>query len=197
MRKLLDSKFLFIVALSLVVLIILGIGAFYLFNDDDSTFVKSGYVLNPLSSKNETYYFNEDAGYKENLSQLIVFKDKDNNEATVAKDSFLHYDDGSLSFLINGAILDLDSIKGKNAVLFYNVNDKVVVEKNGSGYVIKALNGDINLKNYIGRISDNKYIVVGKLTAKLPGNNANISADYFEIVYADEGIVNICKLGCQ
>ena len=191
MKKLIDSKFLFIVALSLIVLIILGIGAFYLFDDSDATFVKNGYVLNPLSSKNEKYFFNENTTYKENLSSMIEFKDVDDVEVTILKDSFIHYMDGSMSFLKNGAILDLDSIEGSKAVDFYNITNKSLIEKAGKGYSIAAQNGDINLKNFIGRISENKFIIAGNLEAKIPGNNTNIEADYFEIVYTEEGIINI------
>ena len=53
MKKLLDSKFLFIVALSLVGLILLGLGAFYLYRPSDTSFLRSGYVLNPLSASVE------------------------------------------------------------------------------------------------------------------------------------------------
>ena len=110
MKKLLDSKFLFILALSIVVLIVLGIGAFYLFDDSDAVFVKDGYILNPLSEKNEKYLFDKNTSYKENLSSMIVFNDTDDREVSVFKDSFLHYMDSSMSFLKNGAILDLESI---------------------------------------------------------------------------------------
>lgn len=191
MKKLFDGKFLFIVALSLVVLIILGVGSFYLFNNDDATFTRSGYVLNPLSPKVEKYFFEENTGYRENLSQMIEFKDVDDKDVTIFKESFLHYNDGSVSFLKNGAILDLDSIKGTEAVKFYNITNKSIVEKKNDGYVIKTDSNDINLKNFIGRISDDKYLVAGSLEAKIPGNNTNIKADYFEIVYTEEGIVNI------
>ena len=108
MKKLLDSKFLFILALSIVVLIVLGVGAFYLFDDSDATFVKDGYILNPLSAKNEKYLFDKNTPYKENLSSMVVFNDTDNKEVSVFKDSFLHYMDSSMSFLTNGAILDLE-----------------------------------------------------------------------------------------
>ena len=191
MKKLLDSKFLFILALSLIVLMILGVGAFYLFDDSDATFVKNGYVINPLSGKVEKYFFNEDTSYRENLSSMVEFKDVDNNDVTILKDSFLHYMDNSLSFLKNGAILDLDSINGSETVAFYNITNKSIIEKNGNEYVIKSTNGDIKLKNFIGRINEDKYIIVGTLEAKVPGNNTNIKGDYFEIVYTEEGIVNI------
>ena len=191
MKKVMDSKFLFILALSIIVLIILGIGAFYLFDDSDAVFVKDGYVLNPLSAKSEKYLFNENTKYKENLSSMIVFDDVDKVETTILKESFLHYNDGSLSFLKNGAILDLNSINGKDPVKFYNITNKSIIDRSGNGYVIESNNGDISLKNFMGRISDDKYIVVGTLEAKVPGNETNIKGDYFEIVYTEEGIINI------
>ena len=191
MKKLFNSRFLIILASSLIGLILLVIGAFYLFDDVDDSFVKSGYVLNPLSSTSEKYFFDENAGYRENLSSMIEFTDVDENKVSVVKDSFIHYNDESVSFLKNGAILDLDSIKGNSTVLFYNITPKSMIQKTESGYVIETVNGEIKLKNFIGRISDNKYIVVGDLNLKMAGNATSIKGEYFEIVYAEEGIVNI------
>ena len=121
MKKLFNSRFLFILASSLVVLIILTVGAFYLFDDEDDVFISSGYVLNPLSSTSEKYFFEENVGYKENLSSMIEFVDVDENTVTILKDSFLHYSDESLSFMKKGAILDLDTVKGNKVVSFYNI----------------------------------------------------------------------------
>ena len=191
MKKMLDSKFLFILGLSILVLIGLGIGAFYLFDNSDNAFIKSGYVINPLSSKVEKYFFEENTSYRENLSSMVEFKDTDNNDVTILKDSFLHYNDGGVSFLKNGAILDLNSINGKDAVAFYNITNESIIEKNNDNYVIGTSTTDIKLKNFIGRINDDKYIIVGNLELKIPGNNTAVKGDYFEIVYTDNGVVNI------
>ena len=191
MKKMLDNRFLFILGLSVLTLIGLGIGTFYLFNDSSNAFVKSGYVINPLSSKVEKYFFEEETSYKQNLSSMIEFKDIDNKNVTILKDSFLHYTDGGMSFLKNGAILDLNSINGKEAVAFYNITNESIIEKTPDGYVIKTNKDDINLKNFIGRINDDKYIVVGNLEIKIPGNNTNIKGDYFELVFTENGIINI------
>ena len=191
MKKLFNGKFLIILASSLIVLILLVVGAFYLFDDKDDVFVKSGYVLNPLSSTSEKYYFNENVGYKENLSSMIEFVDVDEKTVSILKDSFVHYMDESISLLKNGAILDLDSVDGKKAVSFYNITNESIIENKGNGYVIESSNGKINLNNFIARISDNKYIVVGDLSLKMVGNDTGIKGDYFEIVYVEEGIVNI------
>ena len=71
MKKLFNSRFLFILSISIIVLIVLVIGAFYLFDDSEDSFIKSGYVLNPLSEKVERYFFNEDTTYRTNLSSMV------------------------------------------------------------------------------------------------------------------------------
>mgnify|MGYP003290900379 CR=1 FL=1 len=191
MKKLLSGKFLVISATCLLFLIALTIGAFYLFDDSDNKFIKSGYVLNPLSEASEKYFFEKDTGYHKNLSSMVEFSDIDNNDVEILNDSFLHYNDESISFLKNGAILDLDSIHGSDAVKFYNITDSSIIQRDNNKYVIKSKNGDINIDNFIGRINDNKYIVVGDLQLKMAGNTTTVPGEYFEIVYVDEGIVNI------
>ena len=188
MKKLFNSRFLIILASSLVVLVLLALGAFYLFDDDDDTFIKSGYVLNPLNSTSEKYYFEENTGYKENLSSMIEFENTDKKTVTVLKDSFLHYNDESMSFLKRGAILDLDSANGNKAVSFYNISEKLVFENKNGGYVIEASSGDVVLNNFIGRISDNKYIIVGNLSLKMSGNDTTVKGDFFVKVARRLGI---------
>ena len=190
MKKLVDSKFLMILGISVIALILLVVGAFYLFSPDEEVFVKSGYVLNPLSANAERYFFDEGVGYHENLSSMVEFVDVDNNKAQVLKNSFLHYDDGSLSFLKKGAILDIDSIS-MGLAKFYNITSESIILKNKKEYYVDSLNGKITFNNFIGRISDDKYIVVGNAKLKYSGNPNAIEGDYFEIVYTEEGIVNI------
>ena len=179
-----------ILGISIIALILLVVGAFYLFSPDEEVFVKSGYVLNPLSANAERYFFNEGVGYHENLSSMVEFVDVDNNKAQVLKNSFLHYDDGSLSFLKKGAILDIDSIS-MGLAKFYNITSESIILKNKKEYYVDSLNGKITFNNFIGRISDDKYIVVGNAKLKYSGNPNAIEGDYFEIVYTEEGIVNI------
>lgn len=190
MKKLFDSKFLIISALSIITLILLIVFSFFLFDRDEAKFVKSGYIINPLSATSEKYFFESGTGYRENLSSMVVFNDVDSNEAKVLRDSFVHYDDGSLSLLKNGAILDVDSIHD-NLAIFYNISNSSIIEKDNNGYHIESINGNINLKNFIVRISDKKYLVAGDVKLSYDGNPSSVNGDYFEIVYVEEGIVNI------
>ncbi len=190
MKKLFDSKFLIISALSVITLILLIVFSFFLFDRDEAKFVKSGYIINPLNATSEKYFFNEGTGYRENLSSMVVFNSVDDKEVKVLRDSFVHYEDGSISLLKNGAILDVDSIHD-NLALFYNITSDSIIERSTGNYYIESMNGNVNLKNFIVRISDNKYLVAGNVKLSYMGSPSSIDGEYFEIVYSEEGIVNI------
>ena len=190
MKKLFDSKFLIISALSIVTLILLIVFSFFLFDRDEAKFAKSGYIINPLSSTSEKYFFDGGTGYRENLSSMVVFNDVDSHEVKVVRDSFAHYEDDSISLLKNGAVLDINSIHD-NLALIYNISSESMIEKDNDGYHIESLNGDVKLKNFIVRISDNKYMIVGDVKLSYSGSSSLVDGDYFEIVYSEEGIVNV------
>ena len=191
MNKLINKKFIFILVVSVVSLVMLIGGMFYLFDESDNIFIKSGYILNPMSANSTKYYFDKDTDYHTNLSSLIVFSDVDNDDVKVSKDSFVHYLDGDISFLKNGAILDLGTVN-KSLATYYNITDKSLIRYSNGGYIIDNRDSAIVIDNWMGRISDNKYIVAGRDVSIAYGmNNANTKGDYFEITYIENGVVNI------
>ena len=191
MSKLINKRFLFILGISVISLVMLIGGMFYLFDDSDNTFVKSGYILNPMSANSTRYYFDKGTSYHTNLSSLIVFNDVDKDDVKVNKDSFVHYLDGDMSFLKNGAILDLGTIN-KSMATYYNITDKSLVKYSNGGYTIDNKDDVLTIENFIGRISDNRYIVAGTNVRLVYGaDNIETKGDYFEITYVDNGVVNI------
>ena len=191
MSKLINKRFLFILGISVISLVMLIGGMFYLFDDSDNIFVKSGYILNPMSANSTRYYFDKGTSYHTNLSSLIVFNDVDKDDVKVNKDSFVHYLDGDMSFLKNGAILDLGTIN-KSMATYYNITDKSLVKYSNGGYTIDNKDDVLTIENFIGRISDNRYIVAGTNVRLVYGaDNIETKGDYFEITYVDNGVVNI------
>ena len=191
MGKLINKRFLFILGISVISLVMLIGGMFYLFDDSDNTFVKSGYILNPMSANSTRYYFDKGTSYHTNLSSLIVFNDVDKDDVKVNKDSFVHYLDGDMSFLKNGAILDLGTIN-KSMATYYNITDKSLVKYSNGGYTIDNKDDVLTIDNFIGRISDNRYIVAGANVRLVYGaDNIETKGDYFEITYVENGVVNI------
>lgn len=191
MRKMLDKKFLIIVSSTLIVLILLALGSFTFFKDREAVFQNEGYILDNLSSENSRYYFDDNTTYKKNLSSNIVFKDVDQTDVEVSEDSFVHYTNGDIVFLKNGALVDLGTIS-KSTINFYNICKGSILNYRNRGYYVKTASGNVTFDNFMGRISDNKYIIAGKdIRLKASSSDTISNGDYFEIVFNEKGIVNI------
>lgn len=192
MKKIMsDKSFWIILVASLVSLIVLTIGVVLLTGRNSKEFYSAGYIINSTATKSDRYYFSENTVYKENVFEEYVFTDVDNNEVSTSKDNFIHYLDNSLSFMKNGVILDLDNFN-ENIVPYYNITDESIVQYNNGGYYIETADKTLVFGNFLGRITDNKYIVVGNnVRVKLAGNDNTVKGDYFEILFVEDGVVKV------
>jgi len=192
MKKILsDKSFWIILVASIVSLIVLTVGVVFLTRKNEKEFYSAGYIINSSATGTDKYYFEDNTVYKENVFNEYVFKDKDNKEVSTSKDNFIHYLDNSLSFMKNGAIMDLDNFN-KNIVPYYNITDKSIIKYNNGGYYIETADKTLVFGNFLGRITDNKYIVVGpNIRVKLAGNDKSVKGEYFEILFVEDGIVKI------
>lgn len=192
MKKIMNDKsFWMILIVSIVSLVVLTMGVVYLTRKNTKEFYSAGYIISSTATKTDKYYFSDNTVYKENVFEEYVFKDVDNKEVSTSKDNFIHYLDESLSFMKNGVILDLDNFN-ENIVPYYNITDKSIIQYNNGGYYIETADKTLVFGNFLGRINDNKYIVVGNdISVKLAGNDSSVSGDYFEILFIEDGIVKV------
>ena len=191
MNRLRDKSFLLIFTISVVGLIALIIGIIFLTRKGEKEFYSAGYIINSTASASSKLYFDDNTVYKENVFDEYVFTNKDGKEVSTSKDNFIHYLDNSLSFMKNGVILDLDNFN-ETLVPYYNITDKSIIKYNNGGYYVETADKTLIFGNFLGRITDNKYIVVGKdIKIKLAGNNDLVSGNYFEILFVEDGIVKI------
>lgn len=192
MKKIMsDKSFWLILCASILTLIAFTIGVIFLTGRNTKEFYSAGYIISSNTTKSDKYYFEEKTVYKENVFEEYVFKDVDNKEVSTKKDNFIHYLDNSLSFMKNGVILDLDNFN-ENIVPYYNITDKSIIRYNNGGYYIETTDKTLVFGNFLGRITDNKYIVVGNdISVKLSGNDESVRGDYFEILFVENGIVKV------
>lgn len=192
MKKIMsDKSFWLILVISIVSLVVLTVGVIFLTRENAKEFYSAGYIISSTATKSDKYYFNNDTVYKENVFNEYIFKDTSNNKVSTSKDNFIHYLDNSLSFMKNGVILDLDNFN-ESIVPYYNITDKSIIKYNNGGYYVETSDKTLVFGNFLGRITDNKYIVVGKdISVKLAGNNEAVKGDYFEILFVENGIVKI------
>lgn len=191
MKKIKDKSFWLILSLSILTLIILTVGVIFLTRKSSKEFYSAGYIINSTATKSDKYYFNDNTTYKENVFNEYTFKDVDNKEVTTSKENFIHYLDESLSFMKNGVILDLDNFNQK-LVPYYNVTDKVILKYSNGGYIVETAEKTLVFGNLLGRITDNKYIVLGNdIRIKLAGNEEPVKGKYFELLFVEDGIVKV------
>ena len=191
MKKLGGKSFWIILSISIVSLIILTVGVILLTRENSKEFYSAGYIINSTTTKSNKIYFKDNTVYKENVFDEYVFKDNDNKEVSTKKDNFIHYLDNSLSFMKNGVILDLDNIN-TSLVPYYNITDKSIIKYNNGSYYIENQDKTLIFGNFLGKITDNKYIVTGSdIKIKLAGSNEAISGNYFEILFVEDGVVKI------
>lgn len=191
MKKIGDKNFWIILILSIITLIALTIGVIFLTRKSSKEFYSAGYIINSTTTKSDKYYFNDNTIYKENVFGEYTFKDVDNKEVSTSKDNFIHYLDNSLSFMKNGVILDLDNFNEK-IVPYYNVTDKIILKYNNGGYTIETNDKTLVFGNILGRITDNKYIILGSdIRIKLSGNEEPVKGKYFELLFVEDGIVKV------
>ena len=191
MKKISDKSFWIILIISIISLVILTVGVIFLTKKSEKEFYSAGYIISSNKTNTDKYYFNDNTVYKENVFDEYVFKNVDNKEVSTSKDNFIHYLDNSLSFMKNGVILDLDNFN-ENLVPYYNITDKSIIKYTNGSYYVETADKTLIFGNFLGRISENKYIVVGKnIKTKLAGNEELVSGDYFEILFVEDGIVKI------
>jgi len=117
------GNFIFIMGISIVVIVLFIVGFATFYKDGSLVFDSDGYIINATENSSDSYSFASGTKYKTNLANDISFEDADNKSVSVDSASFVHYNDGSLSFLQNGALLDLDKVN-EDYVPFYNISNK-------------------------------------------------------------------------
>ena len=191
MFNFIKNKFVFILVISIVTLGALVFGAITLYKDDSSIFSSDGYIIEATSKANNKYYFSANTEYKKNVDDKIVFSDVDNNKVSIDPASFVHYSNGNVTFLKKGALVNLGEVNS-SMINYYSITDKTTINYENGSYVVSSNDKKINIETFLGRISDNKYLVSGvELNLKVPQNEELIHGEYFEILFIEDGIVKI------
>lgn len=188
----------YIAFISLIIIIIVSVLVFNIVKTEQKTtkvFSEPGYILQTKMEGQkqdiERYYFNADANYRNYYNDKVIFKDTSGEKITIEKNNFLHYTNGSISSLTKGVILDLDNIED-DPIIYYTISANQVLKKSGENYVIKHLNKNLEFKNFICKITDNKYLICGApITIIFQNGEKKEISGYIEIEYSDNEVVKL------
>lgn len=185
------NNFLFILLISIVTLVILVVGAFSLYEDKSLSFSGDGYIIETTTEASTKYYFSANTKYKENVDEMITFSDVDDKKIVIDPASFVHYSNGDVMFLKKGALVNLADLNSP-MVSYYNITNLSTISYENGSYVVSSNDNKISIKNFIGRINDNKYLIGGSnLSLKIPTSEQMLDGEYFELLFIENGIIKI------
>ncbi len=165
--------------------------------DSIRQFNQDGYVLVPsrdtavTTNVNEQYYFSAGTKWRTRYGETIRFKDTSNQEVSMSKEEFVHYNDGSMGSFTKGVVMDLVEI-GDNQVTYYGVSDKTTILKQGNEYSMSYLGNSLTLNEFIWKIADDTFMLVSpSITVHLADGIEVTLEDYVQVQYVAGGIARL------
>ena len=131
-------------------------------------------------SSTKKYFFTKDSKYRIVDDKVNIETSKKEN-VSIPVETFIHYDDGSLSTFSKSAILDLNDLSQKT-YNYYNIYPGTVFTKNGTNYTVTYLDKRLNFNNFLLKISDTKYMIIGnKMELQIGDIKKTINNNYLEV----------------
>lgn len=184
----------FIVGIGIILAGLLVYNVYNVQKENTKVFEDPGYILQSASSQSQKidkYYFNADEEYKIKNNQKVIFKDTSGDEVTTGKDNFIHYNNGSISSLKKGVLINLANIE-QDPITYYSIAANQVVNKQGDNYWINHINGRLQFTNLIWKISDTKYLIAGNgMTVSFNDGTTKEINGYLELEYLDNQVIKI------
>lgn len=191
-KKLFDIKAIIII----VMIFVLGGVSFYFgikkVNSSYQKFYNDGYIIaetNESGSSNK-YYFSGNSKYKTNYDETITITDTSDNKVNIQSNSFVHYNDKSIGATKKSVLLDLDSMEG-NVLKYYNFYDDTLLSYKSDSYKLELFEEELSLKNFVLKISDNKFMIVSDALKLTIGEDVHNLNDFIELNFLDGNIVRV------
>lgn len=160
-----------------------------------SSFEGDGYIVNVAETEEgltaEPVYFSAGTKYKKTYPDEAVFKDIRGTKYTVDQDSFVHYQDGSMSAMTSGVVLNLDDVNG-GLVNTYSFDAGTVLASNGTGFTAENNGTSIPFDNFVWKLSDDKYYVYSDdLKVETVNGTMEDTTGGVEVEYLEDGIIRL------
>lgn len=160
-----------------------------------SSFEGDGYIVNVAETEEgltaEPVYFSAGTKYKKTYPDEAVFKDIRGTKYTVDQDSFVHYQDGSMSAMTSGVVLNLDDVNG-GLVNTYSFGAGTVLASNGTGFTAENNGTSIPFDNFVWKLSDDKYYVYSDdLKVETVNGMMEDTTGGVEVEYLEDGIIRL------
>ena len=173
-----------------------GAGAYGVAKKSESkvAFADSGYIIDGDEALEGGFAkYNFDAGEKMEYRypDKVVFKDSTKKDAVVDSASFLHYNDGSVTALSQGVLIDMNDLE-TGMLNYYNLAQYATLENQGGSYALDTLDSTMYFKDFLWKIGETKYLLASdSITITMADQQTLAFEDYVELKYYNEGILLI------
>ena len=190
------KSFLALSALGVIALILMVASGVLLSGQRAVSFPAEGYVLETAKQDDDTLevvtdQFVAGSSWHSNSMGTISLKDLEGQSVQVEEDSFIHYNDASLSAFAEGAIVDMDQVDS-GLITSYNAPAQTVLSSSGDKYVTDNNGYELSFSNVLWKLSDTKYMAVSPtIQIELAGQDSASAEGFVEFTYLEEGIVQL------
>lgn len=154
-------------------------------------FELGGYILQGDAEEIKQLSFQSGENYTSTLSGAVRFEDTDGQEATVSKESFVHFDDNSVMALSDGILLDFSDLS-ENFINNYFISAKLRITEAGGSYTAETTAGSMKFGEHLWKLSDSKYMIESPtLKVHISEEDVRETNDYVQITVTDDQIVHI------
>lgn len=182
-------------ALSAVVVMGLGTLAYGKVQYDISqkTFLTSGKIITTNEqAESIEYQFADNTKYKSGLSNTVIFEDIQDNTVQLEKDNYIFYNDGTISALTKGVLLDIEDVQGDQYINNYNINALSTIASGKNGIGLNNGIEDIYIDEAVWKISEEKYLLLAdNMSVKFTDEDERDVENYIVLNYVDAGVVQI------
>lgn len=186
------SKRILAIILALCIISLVGFVGFSVWNSVVSapTFATGGYMISVENMDVQRLSFTEGASYQLS-SGKIKFLASDGEEAVVRQETFLHLDNGSISALVDGILLDFNDLS-ENFINNYTISSGLAIRMDGNNYSAVTRSGTITFGDHLWKLSDNRYLVQSpKLTVHFSENDRRAVDGYVLVAISDDGVAQL------
>lgn len=157
-------------------------------NRNQPEFTDGGYILGGDDGAQLTF----NAGEKYRASgEKVSFTDLSGKRVKVPETSFLHMNNGGVSALSDGVLLDFNDLSN-NFVNNYYISSGLNITPSGDGYVAESATGNVTFGDNIWKLSPSSYIIQSPELKITAGDGTKTETEgYAEVSTNEDGFVTI------
>lgn len=186
------SGMLTIFGILLTTVALVGFGVYYS-NSQIQAFEQGGYIVTANSqAESFVYEFSTGTEYSDTLGDTVTFNDIQEEVVQVDKENFVFFDDGSITALTEGVVLDVEDVKNDNYINNYSLPAGMVVETTANGYEILNSTETVVIDELFWKISDTSYLLlVDNMSVVFSEDDIRSVEGYVLINYIDTGVIQL------